>query len=535
MYDLLIKNARVVDGTGSAEYPADIAVADGKFARIAPGITEPARETLDAKGQYATPGFIDSHRHSDAFVFRPGYGEIQIRQGITTTVNGNCGLSIAPCPPARREEILRYLKPIVGTLPEGVAFDSFAEYLSRVEQVALPINFGMHVGSCTLRIAARGFAEGARLAPEELRTLHRYLEDAIAAGCFGVSLGLAYVPESGYDVEGLVEALAPMAGSGVPLVCHMRGEGRILLGAVEEVIETARRLRAPLHISHYKCVGQVNWGRLLREATALLEKARGEGMRVTVDAYPWTAGSTQLIQVLPPEFLEGGMAKTTARLKDPAERERCIAMLAREDTPFENQVKLLGWENIMVSAVKTAKNRDCEGRRITEIAAMRGKAPVDAALDLLAEEDCEVAMINFIACEEDIEAILKLPYSYIISDSIYPDGGQPHPRQYGTFPKLLAEYVRDRKVLTLPEAIRKFTGAPAEGYGIPNKGFIREGCDADLAVFDLAAIENTADYAAPRGLGKGFSWVFVNGRLANERDTFVNTGAGRVIRRGTPA
>lgn len=531
MHDLLITNCQVVDGSGSDPFSADIAVKDGKFSRIAPGIREEAAKTLDAEGKFATPGFIDIHRHEDAFVFRPDFGEVQLRQGITTTINGNCGLSIAPCPPQWRNDILQYLKPIVGSLPAGIEFDTFSQYLAAVEKQKLPINFGMHVGNGTLRMAAKGFASG-KLSAEEVSTVHRYLEDAMASGIFGVSMGVVYQPESYYDLPGFLEALAPMQGKGIPLVTHIRGEGSLLVESLQEVISIAKSLDIPLHVSHYKCVGARNWGHLLSQATELIEKEIAGGMSITVDVYPWLAGSTQLTQVLPPEFLEGGMAATTKRLKDPAERKRCIEILSQPQDTFDNQVQLLGWENIMVGSVKTDKNRDCEGKRITEIAAMRGADPYEAALTLLAEEDCEVSMINFIACDQDIETILQLPYSFIISDSIYPDGGKPHPRQYGTFPKLLAEYVRDRKVLTLPQAVNKFTYAPASRFRIRNKGLIREGYDADLTVFDLDHVANHATYLDPRQLGSGFTWVLVNGALANKNDAFANSGAGRVIRRG---
>jgi N-acyl-D-aspartate/D-glutamate deacylase len=530
MHDLIIKNCTIVDGSGSDLFSADIAIKDGKFSRVAPGIRDEAAKTLDAKGKTATPGFIDIHRHEDAFVFRPDFGEVQLRQGITTTINGNCGLSIAPCPPKWREDILQYLKPIVGSLPEGIAFDSVSEYIAAVEKQKLPINFGMHVGDGALRMAAKGFAAG-KLSSAEVATVHRYLEDAMASGIFGVSMGIVYQPESYYDVPGFIEALAPMKGKGIPIVTHIRGEGTLLVESLKEVISVAKGLDIPLHVSHYKCVGARNWGHLLRQATDLLEKEMAGGMSITVDVYPWGAGSTQLTQVLPPEFLEGGMAETTKRLKDPAERKRCIEVLTHPQDAFENQVELLGWENIMIGSVKTDKNRDCEGKRISEIAAMRGADPYETALTLLAEEDCEVSMINFIACDEDIETIMKLPYSYIISDSIYPDRGKPHPRQYGTFTKVLSEYVRDRKVLPLARAVNKFTHAPAARFGIRNKGLIREGYDADLAVFDLASIANHATYLDPRRLGTGFAWVLVNGRTANENDVFINNDAGRVVRR----
>lgn len=531
MPDLILRNCQVVDGGGGAPFTSDIAIRGGKIAGVAQAIADTASSEIDVDGQYVAPGFIDIHRHSDAIVFRPDFGEIQLRQGITTTINGNCGLSIAPCPPKWREEILSFLKPVIGSVPSDIEFDSFSQYLEQVSRLRLPINFGMHIGNGTLRIASKGFALG-KMTSEEVATAHSYLFDALSAGAFGVSMGLAYAPENNYDLDGVVEVLDSIRGIGVPLVTHIRGEGTLLPEALREVIAIAKRLEAPLHVSHFKCVGACNWGRLLRQAIDMIEAEQAAGMSITCDVYPWVAGSSLLAQILPPDYLEGGMAKATQRLKDAGQRERCKDILSRPQTDFENQALLLGWENIMVGSVKTEKNRECEGKRISEIAAMRGMDPADAALELLADEDCEVSMINFIACEEDIETILKLPYSFIISDSIYPDGGKPHPRQYGTFPKILAEYVRDRRILTLQEAVRKFTAAPAERFRIAGKGMIKEGYDADLVVFDLEAVRNGATYLNPRELGTGLSYVLVNGKIANDHDSFINTGAGKVLRRG---
>ena len=402
--------------------------------------------------------------------------------------------------------------------------------MALLDREALAVNFGMYQGNGTLRMAVKGFA-GGRLTPAEVQGAHRYLENALQNGAFGVSMGIAYVPESEYDHAGFTEVLAPLRGTGRPLVTHIRGEGNLLVSAVEEVIAVAEALAVPLHISHYKCLGHKNWGHGLARATALIDAARQRGMDVTVDVYPWTAGSTQLAQVLPPEFLEGGLEKATERLKDPSLRKRCTEILKTPQTSFENQVDLIGWENIMVTSVQTEKNRPYVGKKISEIAAIRGCDPFYAAFDLLVHEHCAVSMVNFIACEGDIETIMRYPYSTIISDSIYPPGGNPHPRQYGTFPKVLAEYVRDKKVLSLTEAIHKITQGPAELLSIANKGLIKEGYDADMAIFDLAKVENHATYLDPKQFGTGFSYVLVNGVVANDHDAFLHTTSGKVLRR----
>lgn len=530
---ILIKNGQIVDGSGAKPFFGDILLKNGKIHSIAdhiPSSGESDETVLDAAGAYVTPGFIDIHRHSDAFVFKEGYGEIQLRQGITTTINGNCGLSIVPCPTAYRDSILSYLKPIIGAFPGKPEFETFSEYLSLLEKQRLPFNYGMHIGNGTMRMAVKGFESG-QLSDTEIASIHRYLQDALENGAFGVSMGLAYVPENQYTPDEMVRVLQPIKDSGIPIVTHMRGEGDLLYSAVSEVIEIAERLNVPLHISHFKCLGKKNWGHMLEKCLRLIRSARERGLQITFDVYPWTAGSTQLVQILPPEFLKGGLSATTAFMKDPQKRRECRKILEQPQTDFENQVHLIGWENIVVTTLHQPENKTYIGKSIAEIAAIQQKDPFDTAFDLLAQENCNISMINFIACETDIETIITDPYSYVISDSIYPDGGNPHPRQYGTFAKLLQEYVRERHILSIEAAIHKISGAPAETFHIANKGRIKEGYDADLAIFDLNRIQNRADYLNPRVLSEGFSYVLVGGMIANDHDRFIHTGAGRVLRR----
>ena len=534
MYDLIIKNGSIIDGTENTKpFTGDIAVKNGIIAAIAPAINENTSHTINAAGKTVTPGFIDIHRHCDAAVFRPNFGEIELRQGVTTVINGSCGLSIAPCPPKWKNDILQYLKPITGSLPispSKPAFNSFSEYLSGLENISLPVNFGSHIGNGTLRMAATGF-KSAPLQQEDYALIHHYLQDALEAGCFGVSMGLIYMPECMYNISEITKALQPIRGQNIPLVTHIRGEGNMLLQSLEEVITIARKLEVPLHISHFKCVGRQNWGHLLKQAIALIEEAASQGMTITCDCYPWTAGSTQLMQLLPPEYLEGGINQITNRLRSCTERQKCAEIMEKPQSNYESIIPLIGWENIMITSLESPKNQRYIGKRVTEIAHEKGADPYTCAFDLLAEENCNVSIVNFIACEEDITTILQYHRSFIISDSLYPDSGKPHPRQYGTFPKIIEEYVVKRKILTLEQAVYKFTGGPAKTFGIPGKGLLQEGMDADITVFDPKAIRCNADYTSPDKLAAGFSYVFIKGVLVNSCDAVVNMDAGSVLRR----
>jgi len=472
MLDMVVRNGLLVDGSGSEPSHMDIAVKDDKIALVQECIEQRADREIDAKGKLVIPGFIDIHRHADANVFTGQFGELELRQGITTIVNGNCGLSIAPCPTERRKEIFRFLAPIVGDVEPLESFETFGQYLDAVGRMPLPLNVGCCVGNGTVRMAVKGFTQG-KLTKEDIAMVHSYLTDALDSGALGVTLGIVYAPENCYDADDFVEVLEPMRGRGIPLVTHIRGEGDLLHSSLREVIHVAKRLEVPLHISHLKAVGKQNWGHGLRGALEILDQARSDGMNISCDVYPYTAGSSQMIQLLPPSYLEGGVSRIIERLKDQDSRRKLVEILEQPQESFENLLYSAGWESIMVTTVLLEKNQQYIGKRIKEIAELQQKDPYDCAFDLLIEEDCKVAMVAFLMDEKDVLDAIRYPRSSIISDSVYPTGGIPHPRLYAAFPKVLAEYVRDRKELELSQAVQKMTKTPAEVYGIQRKGLLK--------------------------------------------------------------
>jgi N-acyl-D-aspartate/D-glutamate deacylase len=436
-------------------------------------------------------------------------------------------MSIAPLPAARRAEILGFLAPVTGSLPDEIRFETFSEYAALLKGRPLPLNIAMLAGSGTVRAAASGYG-GETLGPEDLKTIHASLEDALSAGALGVSVGLSYLPDLRYDAASLARALAPLGGKGAagpPLVCHVRGEGDLLYDSVAEAIEAARLLGAPLRISHFKCIGRRNWGAGLEKTIALIERNREEGMRIDCDAYPWTAGSTQLLCALPPSFLAGGMGEIFRRLRDPEARAECRRVLGEPGRDFENIVLGVGWEAIFVTGLGSERNRPLTGKSIAEIAALRGVDPFDAALDLLAEEEGKVTMVDYITCQEDIDRIVCLPYTSIISDSIYSGVGLPHPRNTTNISMVFHELVR-RGVLTPEEAVRKLTGLPAEAMGLSGKGLLRPGFDADIVVFRPERISAPADYTAPDRFTSGFDYVFIAGQAVLEKDRLTGIMPG---------
>ena len=526
MFDYLIRNAQIIDGSGAPAFSGDVAVSGGTIAAVGQLGSIPAARVIDGGGRYLTPGFIDIHRHGDAALFRPGYGRAELAQGLTTVLNGNCGLSLAPVAGPHREETLRYLTPIVGSMPEGRDFPTLADYRSQASRVPLALNTGMLVGMGTLRALTAGFQDSP-LTDGEYRQLHGLLEQALADGALGVSLGLGYAPECFYTTDQLIRALEPLRNSGRVITVHMRQEGDGVVAALKEMLSVARALGTPVEISHLKAIGKRNWGRAVPEMLRLISQAREEGLDITCDVYPYPAGSTQLLHVLPPEFQSGGTEALTAALKDPAARQS-IRRRMETGTDFENITALAGFENVLATSLHQPENRPFEGRSIADIAAAQGKDPFDALFDLLASERCAVSMIDFIASEEDITAILCAPFSGVISDSTYP-GGLLHPRVYGTYPRLLETYVRSRAILPLETAVYKITRRAADRFGLSKKGRIEAGADADLCLFDLTRIHETGSWQAPDRLAEGMDWVFVNGVPAIAEGSFTGTAGGHIL------
>lgn len=523
MLDTLIRGAKIVDGTGKAAFTADVGILDGMIEEVGNLSNAQAFETIEAAGRVLTPGFIDMHRHADAALFREGFGEAELCQGLTTLVNGNCGMSLAPLSGAHADECAKYLAPITGNIPPELRFASIDSYFKAAQGRGLPLSCAELIGMGTLRTLAAGFTTGD-LSPLELRDLHYHMEAALADGACGVSLGLGYAPEIFYSTDGLIRALAPLHRSGVPICVHMRQEGDGVVDALREMLEVARALQTPLEVSHLKAIGGRNARKAVPEMLSLIEKARQDGLDVMCDVYPYTAGSTQLIHVLPPEFQEGGTEALTKRLLDDAARKEMRARM-EAGSDFENITLLVGFDNVIAIGLQMDEYRRFEGKSVAEIAQTLQKDPFDTLFDLLAAEQCNTGMIDYISDEEDVKDILRAPFSGVISDATYPSGGRVHPRVYGTFARLIEKYVVQERVLTLEQAVHKVTGHAADRFGFEKKGVIAAGMDADLLLFSPENVREHGTYARPNLPATGFDEVFVLG----ERFGFSLFGARHLV------
>jgi len=525
--DIVLSGGLLVDGTGAPARRADLGISGDSIAAIGDLSRETAGRTLSMAGLTVAPGFIDMHSHSDWRLWSNRRAESKIRQGVTTEVVGNCGFSPAPVSDEFRDE----MKAFALYRPAGMDFSwrSMGEYLRRYGDGGIALNVAQLVGHGTVRLAAMGFARRAPTA-RELASMERLVDESMADGACGLATGLIYAPGSYAATEEIV-ALARRAGAaGGFYASHIRGEGPTLLDAVGEAIRIGREGGLPVQVSHIKAAGRPNWGRVA-EALALIDEARGEDLDVTADVYPYTASSTTLRTLLPDWALEGGIERMLERLGDPSMRARI-----REDLMGTSAIltRGLGWEDIMIAY--SPSRPDAQGRRLSEIAAASGADPLDAALDLIAAERGGGYMILFQLDEADLRRALAHPQVMIGSDgsALAADGelaaGKPHPRSYGTFPRVLGRYVREQSTLVLEEAVRKMTAMPARRLGLADRGVLAVGARADVVALDPGRVQDLATYEDPHRYAQGIDWVLVNGRVVIERGQHTGALPGRVLR-----
>ncbi len=526
-FDLLITGGRLLDGTGAAAYPADVGIVEGRIAEIGKLAGSRATRTLDASGSHVAPGFIDIHTHDDFNIPLNPLVSGKTRQGVTTVVTGNCGFSPAPVVPARR----KLLEEVCSFLDSGLDYGwkTYADYLAGFP--ATGVNIVPLVGHVTVRCGAMGVVERA---PEdgEMLAMKELVAEAMKAGAFGLSTGLIYPPSCYGETAEITELAGVAAQYGGGYFTHMRDEGAGVLDSIREAIAIGRGSGAYVQISHLKVTNPSQWGRA-GELLALIDEARAAGLALTCDQYPYTAASTGMKTLLPRWVHEGGSEALVARLRDPETRARIRAEVLELIGSGDSRVSR--WEDAVVSDSPTRP--EAAGKNLGELAEKEGRAPVDLLLDLLLDDRAKTLGIYFSMGEEDVFEIMRHPAVAIGSDGIFfgkagqPDTTKPHPRYFGTFPRVVGRYTREQPILALPEAVRKMTSLPADILGLGDRGRLQPGSAADVVVFDAETVIDRATYAEPHQPPVGIHTVLVNGVPVVEGGEATEQAPGAILRR----
>ena len=530
-YDLVIRNGRVVDGTGRRSFAADLAVRGDRIVRLGRvPAGAPARRTIDARGLVVAPGFIDMLGQSEQYVLIDPRAMSKVMQGVTTEVTGEGG-SVAPV----NERTLREDEPFLRRYNLAVDWRTLHEYFRRLGLQGAGVNLATFVGATQVRAYVVGFDDRAPT-PEELRRMKALVAEAMEDGALGLSTSLQYVPARFAKTDEIVELAKVARSYGGIYATHQRSEANALDASLAEVFEVARRARIPAEIWHLKTAYRKNWGRM-PAVLAKIRAARARGLDVTADVYPYTAASTGLAACLPPWAIEGGTEKMLARLRDPATRERVKADILRDSDEWENiYLGSGGGAGVLVGSVFSRELEWAQGKRVSEIAREQGKSEPDALLDLILADRGQTGAIYFMMSEDDLRAALRELFVSLCTDSGARAadgplaGSKSHPRGWGSYPRVLSRYVRDERLLTLEQAVHKMTGRPAARVGLRDRGVLREGAFADITVFDPARVRDRATFEEPNQYPEGIEYVVVNGQLEVDGGRRTPALAGRPLR-----
>jgi N-acyl-D-amino-acid deacylase len=532
-YDVVIRGGRVVDGTGNPWFHGDVALGGGKIVAVGRIPEGKAAKEIDAGGLVVAPGFIDMHSHSDTVLLEDGSAQSKIRQGVTTEVLGE-GSSAGP-------RVGKLSPQSVSVKGQAVTWKTLGEYFQAVEKAGISVNIVSYVGLNNVWEAVMGSSYD-RPTPEQFSQMQKLIDQAMRDGAIGLSTMLAMPPGSLATSDDLVLLCEPVAKHKGLFSTHNRNEGTGVFDAIREAIAVGERAGIPVDIIHVKIADQQYWGRM-KEIIELVEAARTRGVDVQTNVYPYTRGNNNLSSIIPPWAHEGGRGQMLSRLKNPAERERMKKDIRQGIAGWYNHFTAVGgdWSRMLISG-----RSQYEGQTMDRVIALRtrGMNPppdsLDVLFDLLIEEGGSIPTVYAHHTEEDMNLALAQPWCSIGSDgsALAVEGelrrGNPHPRNFGTFPRLLGVYVRERKVISLEEAVRKMTSLNAAKIGLRDRGLVREGLAADLCVFDPAKVIDRATYTEPFQYNEGIEYVFVNGQLVLDRGTHTGAKPGRVLRHTAP-
>jgi N-acyl-D-aspartate/D-glutamate deacylase len=528
-FDLVITGGSLLDGTGAPAVPGDIGVRAGHIARLAPAgelAQAPAARRIDASGLTVAPGFIDMHNHSDYSILIEPKAESMIRQGVTTMIIGE-SRSAGPVNDRARS----------GLEPRDVTIDwtTLGGYFARLERAHMATNIASYVGEEQVWTYVKGYGQSPAT-PAELDAMKTLVAQAMDEGALGLSTALLEPPSSLATTDNLIELAKVAKEHGGIYSSHIRDEGEGVFRAIDEAIQVGKGAQIPVDIIHMKIAHQKLWGRA-NEIIAMVQKARDEGFNIQANVYPYTAGQNNLSAIIPPWAHDGGREKMIERLRDPELRKRMHSEILNGLPNWYNHYEATGdgWGGMILVELNSARNKPFQGRRMSELIQARGGDPVETLFDVLIEENGSVPTVFFHHSEPDMQLIMKQPWTSIGSDgtAVNPDGPtgrtHPHPRYYGTFPRVLGRYVRELKVITLPEAIKKMTSMNADKVGIKDRGRLKEGFWADITIFDSARVIDRATFEQPAQFPVGIEYVIVNGAVTIDKEQHTGALAGKVI------
>ncbi len=528
MLDVIVKGGSVVSGTGNPWYKADVGIKERRISKIGV-VLEKGERVINADDLFVCPGFIDIHSHSDFSLLINPLAESKIRQGVTTEVIGNCGNSAAPLNDDVKDN-LRKSNSLIIEAGIDLNWRTMREYFDRLKNQGVALNVVALVGHGTIRANVMGF-EKRPPRKSEMEEMKILTEKAMEDGAFGLSSGLIYPPSCYASTIELIELSRVVAKFGGIYTSHIRGEGETLLDSVKEAISIGSEAFIPVEISHHKVMGKDNWG-LVNKSLKIIKDARDKGVDVTCDAYPYVASSFSLRAMLPPWAHQGGVDQLVNRLKNSEDRMRMERDMLNSLPDWSSPLAVADWENTVITGCR--RHEGYEGRNIAEIAQENDVTPFKLTFDLLVE-DPSISVVRFSMTEEDVQTVMQSPYMMVGTDgySLAPYGilgkGKPHPRSYGTYPRILGRYVRERHTITFEEAVRKMSSLPALKLGLKSRGLLLPGMFADIVLVDRKNVLDNSTFSKPHQYPEGIEYVLVNGKVVIERGEHTRTLVGEVL------
>ena len=525
--ETIIQNGWVIDGTGTEKYRADVLIRDERIVKIGGNIGAQSRHVIDADGCFVMPGFIDTHSHSDIEILSRPALEPKIRQGITTEILGQDGVSVVPVPPKHLNE---WKQNIAGLDGDGGnikwSFHNTQEYLDTLEKSGINSNVAYLAPHGNIRLEVMGW-DNRESTDDEIERMKNVLRREMRAGAIGLSTGLIYVPCAYSAKRELIELCKVARELNGIFVVHQRSEANDILDSMVEIIDIARISGVPLHISHFKICGKNNKEKI-DSAFEMIDEAKKAGVAVSFDQYPYTAGSTALSVILPSWVMAGGIKNMISNLASKTTRDKIKKEIESNSRGWDNFVEFAGLDGIYITSVHSQNNKAAIGKNLTQLGQMRNTSPLDAAFDLLMEEENNVGMVDFYGDEDTLKKIMCRDEQNFCTDGIF--SGEPHPRTYGTYPRVFEKYVKEEKLFSVEQAVYKMCGKPAKTFNLAQRGEIKPGNYADIVIMDFDSIAEKGTYIQPKQYPQGICRVFINGHIVFENNRVDLSRKGMVIR-----